>query len=212
MNEQPVEIDQYVLAIVGMDHADTEMMPDNSIRGKTWLQKMLYIASKSVGHELLNFTSHKYGAYSQAVDESILRCSRAGLLCVHRTDRDCAIHITKKGRDALDITKCNRDVLFQMQSTKSLLNGLDYREMIVYSYALFPEMIKHSGIVDKFESWRVDAAVSMYLKGAVSFALAAEISGIGRAKLEDHLRQGGIEPHSGLVRTKVVIPSDVPSF
>ena len=203
-------VDQYVLALVGMEHADTERMPDNSVRGKTWLQKMLYIASASVDRELLGFASYRYGAYSRAIDESVERCSRAGLVCVHRTDRDCAIHITKKGRAALDPAKCDDNMLRQMQSTKSLLNSLDYRELIAYSYALFPEMAKNSEIADKFESWRVDAAVSMYLKGAVSFALAARISNLGRDGFEDHLRLGGIEPHSPLVRTKVVVPAKVP--
>ena len=215
MNGKPVNadiMDQYVLWLVGMDHADTERMPDNSVRGKTWLQKMLHVASESVGREQFGFVPFKYGAYSQAVNESVERCSRAGLLCIHRADRDCAIHITRKGKEKLDISKCNPDMLRQMQSTKSLLNNLDYREMIVYSYALFPDMTKHIDIEDKFESWREDAAVSMYLKGAVSLALAADISGLARDDFEDHLRRGGIEPHSPLVRTDVVIPVDVPSF
>ena len=205
-------MDQYVLALVGMDHADTERMPDNSVRGKTWLQKMLYIASESIGRELFGFASYKYGAYSQAIDESVERCSRAGLLCIHRTDRDCAIHITEKGKSELDISKCDDDMLRQMQSTKSLLNNLDYREMIVYSYALFPDMAEHSNIADRFGSWRMDAAVSMYLKGAVSLALAADISGLDRDSFEDHLRSGGIEPHSPLVQADVVIPTKIPSF
>lgn len=215
MNEKATNadnIDQYVLALVGMDHADTERMPDNSVRGKMWLQKMLYIVSASGDHELFGFDSYKYGAYAHAIDESVERCSDAGLLCVHRTDRDCVIHITKKGRKMIDVSKCNDDMLRQMQSTKSLLNSLDYREMIVYSYALFPDMVKHSDIADKFESWRVDAAVSMYLKGAVSFALAANISGLGRDGFENHLRLGGIEPHSSLIQTNVVIPVKTPSL
>ena len=213
MSEEYVEahlVDQYVLALVGMEHADAERMPDNSVRGKTWLQKMLYIASASVGRELLGFAPYRYGAYSQAIDESVERCSRAGLVCIHRTDRDCAIHITEKGRAELDPAKCDDDALRQMQSTKSLLNSLDYRELIAYSYALFPEMTKNSKIAGKFESWRVDAAVSMYLKGAVSFALAARISNLGRDGFEDHLRLGGIEPYSPLVRTKVVVPAKIP--
>ena len=205
-------IDQYVLALVGMEHADAERMPDNSVRGKTWLQKMLHIASEFVDRELFDFTSYKYGAYSRAIDESVERCSRAGLLCIHRTDKDCAIHITEEGKAKIDISKCDNDMLRQMQATKTLLNNLDYRELIVYSYALFPDMTKQSDIVDKFESWRVDAAVSMYLKGAVSLALAANISGLGRDGFEAHLRSGGIEPHSHLVRTKVVIPVKIPSF
>ena len=215
MSEKPVDeslVDQYVLALVGMEHADAERMPDNSVRGKTWLQKMLYIASESAGREHLGFASYKYGAYSRAIDESVERCSRAGLLCVHGMDRDRTIHITEKGRYAFDPAKCDGNLLRQMQSAKSLLNGLDYRELIVYSYALFPEMAEHSELVDKFESWRVDAAVSMYLKGAVSLALAAHISNLGRDGFENHLRLGGMEPYSPLVRTKVVAPAEVPSL
>ena len=84
--------------------------------------------------------------------------------------------------------------------------------MIVYSYALFPEMAEHSKIVSDFESWRIKEATSMYLKGSVSFALAATISGLGRDGFGNHLRDGGIEPYSPLVRTKVIIPMTGPEF
>ncbi len=205
-------VDQYMLALVGMKHADAEKMPDNSVRGMTWLQKIMYIASKSCSDELFGFIPHKYGMYSKVLDESLKRCSRDGLICIHRPDGDGAIHLTEKGNSKIDLAKCDDGMLRQMQSAKSLLDSLDYREMIVYSYALFPEMAERSEIVDNFESWRRDAATSMYLKGAVSFALAARISGLGRDGFGDYLRNGGIEPHTPLVRTSVVVSDKPPTF
>lgn len=205
-------VDQYVLALVAMKDADKERMPDNSVRGKTWLQKIMYIASKLYGDKRFGFKPHKYGMYSPILEESVTRCSQKGLICVHNPDGNGAIHITNKGREELDPDKCDDDMLRQMQSTKTLLNSLDYREMIVYSYGKFPEMKKGSEIVDDFESWRIDKATSMYLKGSISFALAATISGLGRDGFEGHLRQGGIEPYSPLVRTTIVIPTERPEF
>lgn len=112
----------------------------------------------------------------------------------------------------MDPDQCDNTMLCHMQSAKFLLDSLDYRELIVYSYALFPEMTKRSEIVDDFESWQLDAARSMYLKGAVSFALAARISGRGRDGFGDYLQSGGVEPYASGVRTNVVIITDTPTF
>ena len=196
----------------GMKHADAERMPDSSVRGKTWVQKIMYIASRLCGDDAFGFAPHRYGMYSKTLDESLSRCSRDGLICMHVPEGDGAIHLTEKGSKKVNPAVCGDNMLRQMQSVKSLLNSLDYREMIVYSYALFPEMAENSDIVDSFKSWRVDAATSMYLKGAVSFALAARISDLGQDGFGDHLRLGGIEPHTPLVRTSVVIPTETPAF
>ena len=205
-------LDQYTLALVGMEHAEPDRMPDNSIRGTTWLQKIMYIACKYCGNDELDFVPYKHGMYSKELEESVRRCSDNGLICVHRPDRNGSMHITEKGRKSVDITKCDKNILLQMQSTKSLLNEMDYRELIVYSYALYPEMTENSEIVDDFKSWRVDAAISMYLKGAASFALAASMSGLGRENFEDHLMLGGIEPYTSLIRIRATIPTKVPAI
>ena len=208
----PEILDQYVMALVAMEHAEPELMPDTSVRGKTWLQKMMWFASEHLGRDRMGFVAGKYGAYSAEIDDAVERCAEKGLLCVHRAERESVIHITKKGVDALDLAVCDQYVLRHMQSIKSLLNGLSYREMIAYSYALSPEMAENSKISDRFEEWRVDAAVSMYLKGAASLALAGRISGLDREAFYEHLRRGGIEAPAPLVRTRVVAPRDVPKI
>lgn len=210
MNKETV--DQYVLAVVAMRDADPERMPDSSIKGKTWLQKIMYIASKSHGDNRFGFKPYKYGMYSPTLEESVTRCSQGGLICTNHPNGDGPIHITDKGKEKMDPDKCEDNMLLELQAIKSVLNNLEYRQMIVYSYALFPEMAKHSEIVGDFESWRVEEATAMYLKGSVSFALAATISGLGRDGFGNHLRNGGIEPHSPLVHTKVIIPMKGPEF
>lgn len=194
-------VDQYVLALVGMEHADAEAMPDNSVRGKTWIHKILHGASKISGKDtMFDFKPYTYGAYSQAVADSVERCARKGLLCIHRPDRDGgAVHLTEEGEKARDESACDADLLGEIQTTKSLLNRLDYREMIVYSYTRFPEMAERSDIVADFESWREDAAISTYLKGVVSFALAMRMSGMDREDFETRLHDGGVEPYSPLI-------------
>ena len=196
----PNTIDQYVLELVGMDHVDAEGMPDNSVRGKTWLHNILYGASKMIDKDMFDFEPHTRGAYSQAVADSVEMCARNGLLCIHQTGRDGgAVHLMEEGEKARDTSACDREMLEQIRAAKSFLNNLNYREMIVYSYTKFPEMAKHSEILDDFESWRVDAAVSIYLKGAVSFALAARMSGMNREEFEIYIYEGGVEPYSSLV-------------
>ena len=212
LNADLESLDQHVLALVAMEHAEPDLMPDTSIRGKTWLQMMMWFASECLGYGITESAAHRYGAYAARVDESVERCARSNLLHVHRSDREGVIHITKKGRDALDTAACDQDVLRHMQSIKSLLNNLNYREVIAYSYGLCPEMGGDGELHEKFEEWRLDAAVSMSLKGAVSLALAKRISGLGRDGFYEHLRRGGIEAPAPLVRTKVVAPYEVPKI
>lgn len=197
----PNVVDQYVLALVGMEHSDAEAMPDNSVRGKTWIHKILHGASKTGGKDaMFGFKPYAYGAYSQAVADSVERCASNGLLCIHQPERDVgAVHLTEKGEKARDESACDADLLEEVQAMKSLLNRLDYREMIVYSYTKFPEMAERSDIVADFESWREDAAITAYLKGAVSFALAMGMSGMGREDFETRLYDGGVEPYSPLI-------------
>lgn len=204
-------MDQYIL-VIAMKDADPERVYNSSIKGNTWLQKIMYIASKSHGDNRFGFKPYKYGMYSATLEESVTRCSQDGLICTNHPDGDGPIHITDKGKEKMDPNKCDDNMLLELQSIKSVLNNLDYRQMIVYSCALFPEMAKHSKIVDDFESWRVKESTTMYLKGSVSFALAATISGLGRDGFGNHLRDGGVEPYSPLVRTKVIIPMKRPEF
>ena len=194
-------VDQYVLALVGMEHDDAEAMPDSSVRGKTWIHKILHGASEMSGkNDMFDFVPYAYGAYSEAVADSVERCAANGLLCIHRAGSDGGvIHLTEAGEMARDESACDRDVLEEIQAMKSLLNRLDYREMIVYSHTKFPEMAARSEIMDKFESWREDAAVSTYLKGVVSFALALSMSGMSREDFETRLYDGGVEPFSPLI-------------
>ncbi len=79
-------VDQYVLALLGMKHADAEGMPDDSVKGKTWLQKIMYIASKSCGDGQFGFVPHKYGMYSQVLEDSLSKCTTDGLICSHMPD------------------------------------------------------------------------------------------------------------------------------
>ena len=169
-------------------------------------------ASECLGYGITESAAHRYGTYAAQIDESVERCARSSPLHVHRSDREGVIHITKKGRDALDTAARDQGALRHMQSIKSLLNNLNYREAIAYSYGRCPEMAGDGEPSCRFEEWRLDAAVSMYLKGAVSLALAGRISGLDRDGFYEHLRRGGIEAPAPLVRTKVVAPYEAPKI
>ena len=205
-------VDQYVLATVAMKDLDPERGLGTSIRGKVWLQNIMYIGSKPHGDNLFGFKPYKYGMYSTTIEESVTRCSQEGLICTDHPDVEGHIHITSKGRKKIEPDKCDDNMLLELQSIKHVLNNLEYKQMIVYTHALFPEVTKHSKIVRDFESWRVDEATAMYLKGAVSFALSATISGLGRDGFGKHLMGGGIEPGSPLVHIKVIVPRKRPEF
>ena len=53
----------------------------------------------------------------------------------------------------------------------------------------------------------MDATTSMYLRGVVSFALAARIPGLGIEGFEDYLRLDRIEPYTPLIRPRIEVPT-----
>ena len=110
--------------------ANPERVPDSSIRGKTWPQKIMHIASKSHGDNRFDFKPYKHGTYSTTLEESVTRCSQGDLICTnHPNGDDGPIHTTDRGKERMDPDKYEDNMLLELQAMKSVLNNLDYHQM-----------------------------------------------------------------------------------
>lgn len=177
---------KYVLALLRVE-TDGE---NNGINGQAWIQKMMYAASKAYPQLECGFKPHLYGMYSQYLENILCELKEDGIVCMEKDGEERhPVHLTWRGRQEADkaIKDVEPNVLRSLRSLKSAFNGLTYRELIVLSYTKFPEMLEKSDIIEDYQKWRKDAALSMVKHGKISLSLGAHIYGIGVADFEDCL-------------------------
>ena len=177
---------KYVLALLGAE-TDGE---DNGISGQTWIQKMMYAASKAHPQLECGFVPHLRGMYSQRLKDILRELETDGLVCMEKDGEERQpVHLTWRGRQEAGkaIKNVEPNVLRSLCSLKSVFNGLQYREMIVLSYTKWPEMLEKSELRDDYQEWRKDAALSMVKRGKISMSLGAQIYGTGVADFENFL-------------------------
>lgn len=175
---------KYVLALLLVE-TDGE---NNGISGQTWMQKMVYAASKAHPQLRYGFVPHLRGMYSQQLKNTLRDLEKDCLVCMEKDGEERQpVHLTWRGRQVANeaIKNVEPNVLRSLRSLKSAFNGLTYRELIVLSYTKFPEMLKKSELADDYQKWRKDAALSMVKGGKISLSLGAQIYGTGVADFED---------------------------
>lgn len=177
---------KYVLALLQVE-TDGE---NNGISGQTWIQKMVYAASKAHPQLECGFVPHLRGMYSQRLKNILRELEKDGLVCMEKGGEERQpVHLTWRGRQEADeaIKDVEPNVLRSLRSLKSVFNGLTYREMIALSYTKFPEMLEKSELRDKYQEWRKGAALSMVKHDKISMSLGAQIYGTDVADFEDCL-------------------------
>lgn len=166
--------ERYVLELLRMD----DDMGNDVIRGHTWVQKMVYVASRAHPEVDYGFEPYKYGMYSNKLKKILVSLKRDGLICMERAGEERSpVHLTEAGRGTVK-PHLDPEVLDTLRWVKSALNHLTYRELIVLTYTKYPEMLKNSTQKDKYEKWRVDAALSMVKNAKTSFMLGVRMSGL----------------------------------
>ena len=178
---------KYVLALLGVETNGE----NNGVSGQTWLQKMMYAASKAYPQINCGFVPHLRGMYSQQLKDILHELEKDGLVVERDDEGRRPIHLTRRGRQEADeaIKDVESNVLRSFRSLKSVFNRLTYREMIVLAYTKFPEMLEKSELVDDYQTWRKEAALSMVKSGKISMSLGAHIYGTGVVDFEDIVLQ-----------------------
>lgn len=178
---------EYTLKMLRMD----DYAGNDVIRGRMWLQKMMYACSRDHPELDYGFLPYNYGMYSQSLADIVDNLETQGLVCTEKTEENnrSPMHLTEAGRAAADgVTGCDPDVLDTLRSVKTTLNPLDFVELMVLMYFEYPEMREKTNQSGEYEKWRENAALSMVSKEKISFSLGVSISGLNReefrAKLE----------------------------
>ena len=172
---------RYILALLRIEEGDAIK---STIPGSTWLQKIMYVASKAHPEiDCYGFEPSKFGMHSTRLKNILDGLRKDGLININETtDKRSPISLTKKGRRSAEVNSetDNPDVLSTLRVVKSALNNLTYTELIVLTYTKFPEMLEKSEQKDKYEQWREEAALSMVKHDKISFSLGVQISGLDR--------------------------------
>jgi uncharacterized protein YwgA len=162
-----------------------------SVRGKTWLQKEMFLIAKNTGlKEEVYFEPHFYGPYSETVDSELENLEILGLAA-----ENGEIKLTKKGKDlyAALLKIAGIGKLELIEEIKEELNNLNEDELLAYIYFSFPETTKEAVRFENIKHKRVKLAMSLYEKEKVSLGKASEIAGMDIKGFMDYLRRKGLK-------------------
>ena len=162
------------------------------VRGRTKLQKMMFMASKADG-ELGRegcFEPDNYGPYSEVVDGELEYLASIGVLRI----AGGAIGITRAGRRiAKRMSKeVGADTPLMLANLKELLNDLPTREVLAYIYAAYPETTSESVEYQRIRPQMERIMVSLIRKEKITSGHAAELLGKPRHYVIELMKEAGI--------------------
>ncbi len=148
---------------------------NESIKGKTKLQKMLFLLSESLP-EIKNessFEADNFGPYSQIVEEETDYLQDIGVFNIDDFD----IGLTNEGKIIANNLKANmnKDILDLLCDFKKFVNDMDNKELLYYVYASHPEMTVESTVYDDLEKDKEKYILSLLKKQKISSLRASEL-------------------------------------
>ena len=152
-----------------------------TIEGQAWMQKMMYVASKTHPELDYGFEPHRYGMYSKELRDILVDLNEKGMICTDKSnEKNQPIHLTSEGLEEAERVAKHVDSRIQetLRTVKSALNALRYDELVVLMYTKYPEMLEKSEQKNEYEEWRENAAVSMVQNDKVSSLLGLRMSGL----------------------------------
>jgi len=157
------------------------------LRGKLWLQKIVFILDRNIEEINAIFDGYKIGPYSEKVDLALEQFRGSDYIII---DKNYKIYLTSKGIEIAKqayslISKKRRKII---DDVKKFMNSLTRIELIAFIYSSFPEMTEDSDIKNEFERTRFDASISLLKKNKVSLEKAAEIAGYPLSKYLEKIK------------------------
>lgn len=183
-DELLTNIDKYLLML--FYSKDQEL-----IRGKTWLQKEMFLIGQNVEEVGKKYDAYLKGPFSEAVEKSADQFERSNYVIVDRGK----MSLTDKGVQlAKKIWESRSDEDKRMvEDMKALLNDMTYNELLVFVYTSYPETTKESDIKEDIEKVRLPVSLRLVKKGKISVEKGAEVAGIHLLDFVEELKKRGIK-------------------
>lgn len=169
------------------------------IKGKNWYQKEIFLISKldkEVKDEI-EFKPHNYGPHSYEAEEALENLEDEGLVNVIG---DSEIELTEEGKSAAEYLKSKftpKELEFYRE-IKTFLNDLTRMELLAYVYQTNKDMTTNSVELNNVKNKLLEYAISLYKKGKLSPAKAAEIAEISLETFVRELKKRGIKIDTGI--------------
>jgi len=148
---------------------------NESIKGKTKLQKMLFLLSENLSEikDESSFEADNFGPYSQIVEEETNYLQEIGIFNMGDFDID----LTNEGKIIANNLKVNmnKDTLDLLCDFKKFVNDMDNKELLYYVYASHPEMTVESIVYDDLEKDKEKYILSLLKKQKISSLRASEL-------------------------------------
>jgi len=137
----------------------------------------MFVLDRNIEDIKAAFEGSYIGPYSEKVEIASEQFISSGLV----STRNHKIFLTEKGeilaKELMIYISDERKKI--IKDVKIFLNRINRKELISFIYSTFPAYTEESHVKEEYESYRLEASISLYRKGRVSLSKAAEISGYG---------------------------------
>lgn len=177
ISDSLTDLDKLLLFAVGLD--------GKNLRTKVKLQKFIFLFTRALPYlfeDPIIFVPHKKGPYSEEIEDVILTLIDNGLLV-----KDKYV-LSELGIDVYNSLSLPSEIEDLMIDIKDLLCILNENELLTLIYASFPDFTKNSEYWDSLKPYLIDNVSNMYLKGAITYTKALEISNLSPDDFNDIVR------------------------
>ena len=148
------------------------------IRGKTWLQKEMYVISRNVPplRKEMAYDNFRYGSFSETLEEMKDQYQ----ISKYVDSSGGMISLTQKGEKlASEIWQViGNETKKLIQDIKEEFNDMTEDELLLFMYVTYPDTAENSDVKERILKDRIPLSISLLKKGKVSLQKAAELGGI----------------------------------
>jgi len=131
--------------------------------------------------EAVGFYPHKFGPYSETLEEDVEQLSLAGIIEYESLDEKTKnIRLTEKGKNIFNylVKQFQEDLIKILEEAKDFLNDekVTDKEVLAFIYTLEKDYTAKSNVIDLIEKNKVKYAINLYKKGKISIERASEIA------------------------------------
>jgi len=167
-------VERYLLLLLyAPDHTDIFARP---VRGRTWLQKEMFLLSKLTGEleEKTEYDPNIMGSYSQIVDE----VEDQFYISEYEERVGDTMKLSLEGKKLAEEVWLRADDREKriVAGVKTLLNDMTQLELLGFIYTEYPETAVNSEKKTEVEAKRLEIAISLFQKGKVPLDKAAQVA------------------------------------
>jgi predicted HTH domain antitoxin len=184
-------VERYLLLLLyAPDHTDQFARP---VRGRTWLQKEMFLLSKLTGEleEKTEYDPNIMGSYSQIVDE----VEDQFYISEYEERIGDAMKLSLEGKKLAEevwMQASDREKRI-VASVKALLNDMSQLELLGFIYTEYPETAVNSEKRAEVEARRLEIAISLFQKGKVPLEKAAQVAKQSTDVFLQELKKRGVD-------------------